>query len=263
MTDIPILDLRNVSKVFGGVAAVNDVSLAIRSPGIHALIGPNGAGKTSLFNVISGIYVPTSGSIWFEGTEVSGWSPDKLAARGISRTFQNLQIFTQMTALENVMVGAHLRLNAGLFAGMLRLPALRRRDREAEQEARRLISFVGLAAFADQLAAHMPFGALKRLEIARALMARPRLILLDEPAAGLNQTEKAELQSLIRRVADDGVNVVLVEHDMKLVMNLSDDIIVLANGRKLAEGKAAEISRNSDVIAAYLGQPVESVKVNA
>lgn len=263
MKGAPILEVRNVSKAFGGVTALRDVSFAIRSAGIHSLIGPNGAGKTTLFNLIGGINVPTSGSILLKGADVSGWAPNKLAACGVSRTFQNLQIFTEMTAIENVMVGAHLRLDFRLIAGMMKLPAFRRRDVEADAEARRLIDFVGLAAFADRVTAHMPFGALKRLEIARALMARPQLLLLDEPAAGLNQGEKVQLQTLIRTIAKEGINVLLVEHDMKLVMNLSDHIVVLANGCKLAEGKANEIRNDPDVIAAYLGRPVKVTKVDA
>lgn len=263
MADAPLLDVRNVSKRFGGVSAVDSVSLSIPKGGIHSLIGPNGAGKTTLFNVISGLYVPTSGEVVFAGLPISGLAPNKLAAQGISRTFQNLQIFSHMTALENVMVGGHLRLDAGLLAGMLRLPSLRAADAEAELEAKRLLDFVGLLASAHRMASQMPFGALKRLEIARALMARPRLLLLDEPAAGLNQSEKVQLQSLIRKVAEEGVTVLLVEHDMKLVMNMSDHIVVLANGRKLTEGKAAEVRAHPDVIAAYLGRPATKANVDA
>jgi branched-chain amino acid transport system ATP-binding protein len=259
----PLLEVRAVSKVFGGLKAVNAVSLTVPDRGIHSLIGPNGAGKTTLFNVISGIYVPSAGEVLFKGTPISCQAPNRLAACGLSRTFQNLQIFSHMTAFENVMVGAHLRLNASLLAGMLRLPSVRRADAEAGQEARRLLDFVGIGEFADRLGAHMPFGALKRLEIARALMARPRLLLLDEPAAGLNQGEKVQLQALIRKVADEGITVLLVEHDMKLVMNLSDHIVVLANGSKLAEGRAEDIRTHPEVIAAYLGRPVREAKVHA
>lgn len=250
-----ILDVRAVTKRFGGVSAVEDVSLTIRTPGIHSLIGPNGAGKTTLFNVISGLYVPTSGEILFENRSTAGAAPNALAARGISRTFQNLQVFLAMTALENVMVGAHLRQDPGVLASMLRFPTLRRSDQDVEEQALALLAFVGIAEFGYRVAAQLPFGVLKRLEIARALAARPRLLLLDEPAAGLNQTEKAELQGLIRRIAADGMTVLLVEHDMKLVMNLSDHIVVLANGRKLAEGRAEDVRANPDVLAAYLGGP--------
>jgi branched-chain amino acid transport system ATP-binding protein len=251
----PILAVRALTKRFGGVNAVDNVHLTIVTPGIHSLIGPNGAGKTTLFNLISGIYLPTSGTVEFEGRSIVDVPPNVLAARGISRTFQNLQIFSAMTALENVMVGAHLRQSPRLLASMLRLAALRRSDREVEAIATDLLRFVGVFGYRDRVAGQMPFGALKRLEIARALAASPRLLLLDEPAAGLNQTEKAELQNLIRRVADDGVTVLLVEHDMKLVMDLSDNIVVLANGRKLAEGGAEAVRTNPDVLTAYLGAP--------
>jgi branched-chain amino acid transport system ATP-binding protein len=263
MTKTPLVEVRDISKSFGGVHAVNRVSLTVPEGGIHSLIGPNGAGKTTLFNVISGLYVPTSGNVMFRGASIKGIAPHKLAALGISRTFQNLQNFKHMTATENVMVGAHLRLNAGLLTGMFGLPSLRRAEAHAETEARRLIKFAGLEEFADHTAALMPFGALKRLEIARALMARPSLLLLDEPAAGLNQSEKLRLQTLIRSIADDGMTVLLVEHDMKMVMSISDRIVVLVNGRKLTEGTAVEVRAHPDVISVYLGCPVAKVDVDA
>lgn len=263
MTKTPLVEVRDVSKAFGGVRAVDRVSLSVPEGGIHSLIGPNGAGKTSLFNVISGLYVPTNGDILFRGISIAGLAPHKLAALGISRTFQNLQIFKQMTAIENVMVGAHLRLNTGLLAGMFGLQSLRRADLQEEREARRLLKFAGLNEYADHGAALMPFGALKRLEIVRALMARPSLLLLDEPAAGLNQSEKVRLQELIRSVADHGVTVLLVEHDMKLVMSISDHIVVLVNGRKLTEGTAADVRAHPEVISAYLGRPVAKADVSA
>jgi branched-chain amino acid transport system ATP-binding protein len=248
-----MLEVSNLSKAFGGVKAVQDVSFTIREGTIHSVIGPNGAGKTTLFNLITGIYTPSEGAIVLGGENVAGRSPDQLARRGMSRTFQNLQVCMNMSALENVMVGAHLRLDPGFFAGMLRLPALRRRDRDCRDEAAQLMNFVGVGRYVDAHASQMPYGALKRLEIARALAAKPKLLLLDEPAAGLNHTETAEIDALIQKVAESGVTVVLVEHDMKLVMNLSDHILVLDYGRKLAEGTAEEIRRNPDVIAAYLG----------
>jgi branched-chain amino acid transport system ATP-binding protein len=263
MTKVPLVEVREVSKSFGGVRAVNGVSLTVPEGGIHSLIGPNGAGKTTLFNVISGLYMPTSGDILLRGASIAGIAPYKLASLGVSRTFQNLQIFKHMTATENVMVGAHLRLNSGLLAGMLGLPSLRRADADAETEARRLLKFAGLEEFAAHTAALMPFGALKRLEIARALMARPSLLLLDEPAAGLNQSEKLRLQALIRSIADDGMTVLLVEHDMKLVMAISDHIIVLVNGTKLTEGTAAQVRAHPEVISAYLGRPVAKAGVDA
>jgi len=248
-----MLQVTGLSKTFGGVKAVQDVSFTIREGTIHSVIGPNGAGKTTLFNLITGVYTPSSGQIVFNGDEVGGRTPDELARRHMSRTFQNLQVCMNMSAIANVMVGAHLRLNAGLFAGMLRLPALRRADAAARDEAAQLMDFVGVGRYLQAHASQMPYGALKRLEIARALAAKPQMLLLDEPAAGLNHTETGEIEALIRKVADSGVTVVLVEHDMKLVMNLSDHILVLDYGKKLAEGTAAEVRANPDVIAAYLG----------
>lgn len=247
------LVVEGLTKQFGGVHAVQDVSFAIQSGTVHSVIGPNGAGKTTLFNLITGIYTPTAGRITFDGHEVSGKAPAQLARLGMSRTFQNLQVCMNMSAIENVMVGAHLRLSQSLLAGALRLPGLRRADRACRDEAAELMRFVGVGDWLDAHASQMPFGALKRLEVARALAAKPRMVLLDEPAAGLNDTETHEIEALIRRIAESGVTVVLVEHDMKLVMNLSDHILVLDYGKKLAEGTAAEVRANPDVIAAYLG----------
>jgi branched-chain amino acid transport system ATP-binding protein len=248
-----MLSIRNLSKSFGGVKAVQEVSIDVQQGAIHSVIGPNGAGKTTLFNLVTGVYTPTSGEIVFRGENVAGKSPDELASRGMSRTFQNLQICMNMSAIENVMVGAHLRLNQGLIAGMLRLPSLRRADRECRDEAAELMQFVGVGKYSGHAASQMSYGALKRLEIARALAARPQILLLDEPAAGLNHTETGEIEELVRKVAQSGVTVVLVEHDMRLVMNLSNHISVLDYGKKLAEGTPAEIRENPDVIAAYLG----------
>ncbi len=248
-----MLTIEHLSKSFGGVHAVQDVTFSVREGAIHSVIGPNGAGKTTLFNLVSGIYTPTSGRIMFNGEDVAGMAPDALARRGLSRTFQNLQVCMNMTAIDNVMVGSHLRLNQNLFASMLRLPAVRRADAECRAEAARLMEFVGVGKYLDADASQMPYGALKRLEIARALAAGPKILLLDEPAAGLNHTETGEIEDLIRKVAQSGVTVLLVEHDMKLVMNLSDHILVLDYGKTLAEGTAAEVRANPDVIAAYLG----------
>ena len=248
-----MLTLENLSKSFGGVHAVQDVSFNVRQGAIHSVIGPNGAGKTTLFNLVTGVYTPTSGQIMFNGENVAGMSPDALARRGMSRTFQNLQVCMNMSALDNVMVGAHLRLNQNLFASMLRLPAVRRADEACRHEAAELMRFCGVGKYVYADAGQMSYGALKRLEIARALAAKPKIILLDEPAAGLNHTETGEIEELVRKVAQSGVTVVLVEHDMKLVMNLSDHILVLDYGKKLAEGTAAEVRANPDVVAAYLG----------
>ena len=248
-----MLTINNLSKSFGGVHAVQDVSFTVKQGHIHSVIGPNGAGKTTLFNLITGVYTPTKGEILLNGENVAAMPPDALARRGMSRTFQNLQVCMNMTAIDNVMVGAHLRLNQNLFASMLRLPSVRRADAACRDEAAQLMEFVGVGRHVDDEAGQMSYGALKRLEIARALAAKPKVLLLDEPAAGLNHTETGEIEALIRKVAQSGVTVVLVEHDMKLVMNLSDHILVLDYGKKLAEGTAAEVRANPDVVAAYLG----------
>jgi branched-chain amino acid transport system ATP-binding protein len=248
-----MLTLSDVCKRFGGISAVENVSLEFPSGRICGLIGPNGAGKTTLFNLITGVYKPTTGEIRLDGEAIHGKSPNELATRGMARTFQNLQICMNMSAVENVMVGAHLRLDRNLVKAALRFPGLRKRDREMRAEAAELMRFVGLEKYVEARADSMPYGALKRLEIARALAMKPRLIFLDEPAAGLNPKETIEVDHLVRKIADSGVTVVLVEHDMKMVMNLSDRILVLDYGKKLAEGTGEEVRRNPDVIAAYLG----------
>ena len=248
-----LLDVTQLSIHFGGVKAVQEVSFSIDPGIVYSVIGPNGAGKTTLFNLITGVYKPTSGEIRLDGESIAGKSPDELARRGVARTFQNLQICMNMSAVENVMVGAHLRLDRNLIKAALRLPSITRRDTELRAEASELMRFVGLDQYLEARADSMPYGALKRLEIARALAMKPRVIFLDEPAAGLNPKETIEVDHLVRKVADSGITVVLVEHDMKMVMNLSDRILVLDYGKKLAEGTGEEIRRNPDVIAAYLG----------
>lgn len=249
-----LIEISGLSKAFGGVMAVEDVSFRVEPGIVYSVIGPNGAGKTTLFNLITGVYQPSAGEIRLEGRAVGGLPPHVLAGMGMARTFQNLQVCMNMSAVDNVMVGAHLSLDRNLFKGMLRFPALGRADKEVRARARELMSYVGLEAFLDAAADAMPYGALKRMEIARALAARPRVLFLDEPAAGLNPKETAEIDELIRRIADGGVTVVLVEHDMKLVMNISDRILVLDHGRKLTEGTVREVRDNPDVIAAYLGR---------
>jgi branched-chain amino acid transport system ATP-binding protein len=251
-----LLEVQDLSIHFGGVKAVQNVSFSIDAGIVYAVIGPNGAGKTTLFNLITGIYTPTSGSITLDGQSIAGKSPDGLAQLGLARTFQNLQICMNMSAIENVMVGAHLRLDRNLFKAALRWPSIKMRDRELLAESEELMRFVGLEAYVSSRADAMSYGALKRLEIARALAMKPRLLFLDEPAAGLNSKETIEVDALIRKVADTGVTVVLVEHDMKMVMNLSDRILVLDYGKKIAEGTGPEVRRNPDVIAAYLGAHV-------
>jgi len=251
-----LLDVENLSIAFGGVKAVQNVSFSVDPGIVYSVIGPNGAGKTTLFNLITGVYTPSEGEIRLDGQSIAGTAPHALALRGMARTFQNLQICMNMTALENVMVGAHLKLDRNLIKAMLRFPSLARRDAQLRDEARELMRFVGLEAYWSLSANSMPYGALKRLEIARALAARPRILFLDEPAAGLNSKETAEIDDLVQKVAESGITVVLVEHDMKMVMNISDRILVLDYGKKLAEGTAQEVRENPDVIAAYLGSAV-------
>ena len=248
-----MLVVDGLTKSFGGVTAVSGVSFTVTKGSIQAVIGPNGAGKTTLFNLITGVYTPTLGSIRLDGVEIVGMAPELLARRGMSRTFQNLQVSMNLTALENVMTGAHLGLNGSLLAAMLRWPGLAAKDRVLRERAAELLRFVGCGAWIGADARSMPYGALKRLEIARALAADPKILFLDEPAAGLNHTETHEIEALIAEVGRRGITVVLVEHDMKLVMGVSDRIVVLDYGKKLAEGTPAEIRSNRDVIAAYLG----------
>lgn len=248
-----LLEVNDISIHFGGVRAVQNVSFSIDAGIVYSVIGPNGAGKTTLFNLITGVYKPTTGEILLDGEAIQGKSPDALARRGVARTFQNLQVCMNMSALENVMLGAHLQLDRNLLKAALCFPALKQRDRALREEAGALMRFVGLDQFVGSRADAMPYGALKRLEIARALAMKPRVIFLDEPAAGLNPKETIEVDRLVRKVADSGVTVVLVEHDMKMVMNLSDRILVLDYGKKLAEGTGEEVRRNPHVIAAYLG----------
>ncbi len=248
-----VLEAERLSIGFGGVRAVDEVSLAVEAGEVLSIIGPNGAGKTTLFNLVSGLYAPLSGRVRFAGEDVTGLSPDRLARRGLSRTFQNLQIFFRMTALENVMVGRHRHEGTGILSDLLHLPAVNRQNQRTRGAAGAALDRVGLSVAADRPAGALPYGALKRLEIARALASEPRVLLLDEPAAGCNPVETQELDGVIRSIVRDGVTVVLVEHDMRLVMNISDRIHVLANGRTLAEGTVAEVRSNPAVVEAYLG----------
>jgi branched-chain amino acid transport system ATP-binding protein len=248
-----LLATGHLSIAFGGVRALDDVSLEVAAGVVFSIIGPNGAGKTTLFNLISGVYAPDAGSVRIAGEDVTGFAPEALARRGLSRTFQNLQIFFRMTALDNVMVGRHRHETTGICADLFHLPAVARQNRATRAAAMDALERVGLAPAAGRRAASLSYGGLKRLEMARALASEPKLILLDEPAAGCNAVETGEIEAIIRGLTRQGLTVVLVEHDMRLVMNVSDRIHVLANGRTLAEGTAAEVRANPAVIEAYLG----------
>ena len=247
------LRVERLSKEFGGVRAIDDLSWQLDPGTIHSIIGPNGAGKTTLLNLLTGVYAPSGGRILFDESDLTGAPPHEFAAAGIARTFQNLQIFFNMTALENVMTGRHLRERCGLLAALLHTPRLARGERECRERALQLLDFLGLSDYSQTSAAAMPYGALKRLEIARALAGEPKMLLLDEPAAGLNPTEAQEIDGLIKRLAAAGTTVVLVEHNMRLVMGVSDHILVLDYGRRLSEGTAQEVRADPSVIEAYLG----------
>ena len=248
-----MLELKGITQIFGGVTALNDVSFSIHADQITGVIGPNGAGKTTLFNIVTGIYQQTSGQVIFEGSDISGIPVERLAAKGMVRTFQNIELFGQMTVLENVMVGLHSKSKSGLFACSFKAPWAIKEERRIREEAHEWLRFVGIEQLADVQASNLPFGKGRMLEIARAMACKPRLILMDEPAAGLNSQETVGLAELIRKIRDLGVTVVLVEHDMELVMDICDRIVVLNLGQKLAEGTPREIQDNHEVIAAYLG----------
>jgi len=248
-----ILQTDRLSISFGGVRAVDGVNIAVESGQVFSIIGPNGSGKTTLFNLMSGIYIPTDGGIRLAGETVTGVAPDQLSRRGLSRTFQNLQIFSRMSVLENVMVGRHRHERTGIMADLLHLPSVARQNEATREAARAALARVGLAEAADRPASSLAYGALKRLEIARALASEPKLLLLDEPAAGCNPVETQEIDRVIRSIVKDGITVVLVEHDMRLVMNISDRVHVLSSGRTLAEGTPEQVRSNAAVIEVYLG----------
>jgi branched-chain amino acid transport system ATP-binding protein len=250
-----LLVATRVRKEFGGLVATDDIDFTIPRGSIVALIGPNGAGKTTFFNQITGVYVPTSGSILFDGTEVVGLPPHAIVELGVGRTFQNIRLFAQMTALENVLVGMHCRLHGGILGSVVRTPRVRREEREARERARELLVYSGLPRRHEEYAGTLPYGDQRRLEVARALATDPKLLLLDEPTAGMNPQETASFIDFVRRVRDEKtLTVLLIEHDMKVVMGVSERITVLEYGAKIAEGTREEIQANERVIEAYLGK---------
>jgi len=253
-----LLEINGISKSFGGVHAVRTVSFSLMPGSITGLIGPNGAGKTTLFNLITGVLPPDCGNVVFDGRTTHHTKIHKLVHRGISRTFQNVELFESMTVLENVLVGQYTQTHCGMWGSILRLPWVLQEERQARQKSMELLEFVGLESFADNLSSDLPFGWQRLLELARALAAKPKLLLLDEPAAGLNIVETTQLGQLINKVRASGISVLLVEHDMSLTMEISDKIVVLDQGSKIAEGPPREIQANDAVIKAYLGTGRES-----
>jgi branched-chain amino acid transport system ATP-binding protein len=256
MTALALLSATGISKRFGGVQALADVSFTINHGEIYGLIGPNGAGKTSLFNVLTGIYRQDGGEFTFDGDPLGNLKPNDVAARGIARTFQNIRLFGNLSALENVMIGRHVRTHAGVWGAISRNAGARAEEAAIHKRAYELLDYVGVATRANSLAKHLAYGDQRRLEIARALATEPKLLALDEPAAGMNATETASLKRLLEHIRRDGTTILLIEHDMKLVMSICDRVLVLDYGKKIAEGSASAVQNDPKVIAAYLGGEV-------
>ena len=250
---ITLLEARNIGKRFGGLQALSDVSLTIRKGEVYGLIGPNGAGKTTFFNVLTGAYTPDGGEFVFNGSELPSGKPHKVVGRGIARTFQNIRLFRDLTALENVMAGHHIRTRAGIWGVLTQNRFTREEERLTTERAYELLRYVGIQRFADVVSKNLSYGDQRRLEIARALATEPQLLALDEPAAGMNATETGQLKQLIQQIRNDGITVMLIEHDVKLVMGLCDRVAVLDFGKKIAEDVPAVVQKDDAVIAAYLG----------